>query len=345
MNDQMNAVAFLSEGVVRYEKREVPQRKAADDVLLRVLIASVCGSDLGITAVPQRHAATDHSILGHELIGEIVELGEDRGDFKVGDRVVLDPMYACGECDACKLGHINMCEHAGCVGENCDGGFAEYCVVKRGRLYHISDKLELETAVLVEPLACVLNGYNRLGFLPGRSVLIYGAGPIGIMFSKLLRAVGAGAIVLTELSPGRAAHARSCAGADRVVAPGGQAVGDALFELTGRRGADVVIDAVGSLFGDAVRDAAFEGTVLLFGVNDQVTQTVRQFDITRKELKIVASFATEHTFLHAIRVLESGILNWDGLITHRVELSGLPKAIEQQRSGEATKVVVYPTRN
>lgn len=342
MSDMMNAVVYKTEGVVEFERRPIPILREPDDVLLKILIASVCGSDLGITAVPQRHSATEDSILGHEFIGEIVAFGDNHGDFCVGDRVVVNPMYACGSCEACKLGHINMCEQAACVGENCDGGFAEYCVVKTNMLFHISKNLNLEDAVMTEPLACVLNGFNRLNFLPGKSVLIYGAGPIGIMFSKLMREAGAGAIVISEISQQRIEHAQKFSQADCVINPSVEAATDVLHRLTGRQGADVVIDAVGSLFASAVSDAAFEGTVLLFGVNNQATQTVHQFDITRKELKIVASFATEHTFIHAIHILESHVLNLEGIATKRVTLDELPSAIEMQRRGETTKVVVYP---
>ena len=342
MGDMMNAVVFKKEGVVEFEKRPVPILREPDDVILKILIASVCGSDLGITAVPQRHAATENSILGHEFIGEIVAIGENHGDFCVGDRVVANPMYACGSCEACKLGHINMCEQAACIGENSDGGFAEYCVVKSGMLFHINKDLCLEDAVMTEPLACVLNGYNRLNFLPGKSVLIYGAGPIGLMFSKLMRAAGAGAIVISEISQKRIEHAQRYAQADCIINPLVEKATDVLYRLTGRQGADVVVDAVGSLFDSAVMDAAFEGTILLFGVNNQAAQTIHQFEITRKELKIVASFATEHTFIHAIHVLESHVLDMEGVATKRVLLEELPAAIEMQRRGETTKVVVYP---
>lgn len=237
---------------------------------------------------------------------------------------------------------INMCANVGCVGETTDGAFAEYVLVKKDRLYLLNDTMDLEAAVMVEPVACVLNGFNRLHFLPGQTAIIYGAGPIGLLFSSLLKSAGAACVILSELSDTRIAHAKQYSKADAVIKAGVRKASDVLFEYTGQRGADVVIDAVGTLMDQAVDDAAFSGTVLLFGVNDQVSQTLKQYDITHKELTMVSSFATQNTFVHAIKLLNSGVLDMTGVITERIGLEQVIDTMEKLRNGKGTKAVVYP---
>lgn len=338
----MQAVIFESEGVTRCVEKPVPVIQKQDEVLLKILAASVCGSDLGITAVPQKHFATPGVILGHECVAQIVEMWEESDEFKVGDRVLVNPMIPCQDCDYCKVGQINMCQHVGSVGEDCDGVFAEYFVCKRSLLYHIADDVSLDLAVFSEPLACAMNGFKRLHFMPGQSVLIYGAGPIGLLFAKLCKAAGASFVFLSEMAPFRIDFARERSGADRVINSATEDAGAIVRGMTGQTGADIVIDTVGMLFDKAIADVAVEGTILLFGINDRMSQTVKQYDITRKEVTIVSSYATHYTFPYVAKMMSNQVLDLLPLLTHRLTLEELPEGIEMLRRGEAMKVVVHP---
>lgn len=344
VSGKMKAVIFEKEGVVKCIEKEIPKIKEKDEVLLKILAASVCGSDLGITAVPQRHFATPGVILGHECVGEIVELGEENEEFHVGDRVLLNPMVPCGDCYYCKLGQINKCEHVGSVGEDCDGVFAEYYVGKRSLLYHLDDSVPLDVAVFAEPLACAMNGFKRLGFLPGQSVLIYGAGPIGLLFAKLCKAAGASYVMLSETAQKRIEFAKENAGADYVIDSKVEKSGEMIQKVTGQEGADIVIDTVGVLLESAIEDVAVEGKILLFGINDRLSQTIKQYDITRKEIQIISSYATHYTFPYVIKMLSNNVLDLLPLLTNRMTLEELPDGIEMLRQGEAMKVVVYPSK-
>ena len=340
----MRAVIFESEGVTRCVERPVPRITAKDQVLLKILAASVCGSDLGITAVPQKHFATPGVILGHECVAEIVEMGEENSEFHVGDRVLVNPMIPCGDCEYCKIGQINKCEHVGSVGEDCDGVFAEYFVCRRSLLYHLSDNIPLDVAVFAEPLACAMNGFKRLGFLPGQSVLIYGAGPIGLLFAKLCKAAGASYVFLSETAQFRREFAAKNSGADYVIDSANENVQDVIRRVSGQTGADVVIDTVGVLFASAIQDVAVEGKILLFGINDRASQTIKQYDITRKEVSVLSSYATHYTFPYVAKMLSNHVLDLLPLLTNRVTLEQLPEGIEMLRRGEAMKVVAYPDR-
>lgn len=342
MQDTMKAVIFESIGVTRCVEKPVPTIKNKDEVLLKILAASVCGSDLGITSVPPKHFATPGVILGHECVAQIVEMGEENAEFKVGDRVLVNPMIPCMDCSYCKNGQVNMCAHVGSVGEDCDGVFAEYFVCKRSLLYHLADDVPLDLAIFSEPLACAMNGFKRLHFMPGQSVLIYGAGPIGLLFAKLCKAAGASFVFISETAPFRIDFSKKFSGADRVIDSGNEDVAAVVKSITGQDGADVVIDTVGMLFDKAIVDVAVEGTILLFGINDRMSQTIKQFDITRKEVTVVSSYATHLTFPYVAKLMSNQVLDLLPLLTDRITLEELPDGIEKLRRGEAMKVVVYP---
>ncbi|MDR1481431.1 MAG: alcohol dehydrogenase catalytic domain-containing protein [Synergistaceae bacterium] len=342
MAENMRAVIFEGDGVVKCVERPVPALKSKDGALLRILAASVCGSDLGITSIPQKHFATPGVILGHECVAQIVDMMEENPEFKVGDRVLVNPMIPCGDCAYCKVGQVNMCERVGAVGEDCDGVFAEYYAAGRSSLYHIGDDVGLDTAIFAEPLACVMNGFKRLGFMPGQNVLIYGAGPIGLLFAKLMKTSGASCVMLCETRPARLDFAREFSGADRVADTSSEDARQVIFGATGRYCADIIVDTTGSMFEAAIAHAAAEGKILLFGINDKASQNVRQYDITRKELQVIGSYATHLTFPNVIKLLSNNVLDLKPLLTHRVTLEELPDGIEALRRGEAMKVVVYP---
>ncbi|MGI6175055.1 MAG: zinc-dependent alcohol dehydrogenase [Christensenellales bacterium] len=339
----MKAVIFESEGVVKCVEKPMPRINAPDDVLLEVLAASVCGSDLGITAVPQKHFATPGVTLGHECVARIVDMGEENEEFTIGERVLLNPMVPCGDCPQCKLGQVNICARVKSIGEDCDGVFAEYIVVKRSLLYHLNEHVRLDTAIFAEPLACAMNGFKRLGFLPGQSVLIMGAGPIGLLFAKLFKAAGASHVLISEMVSKRIDFAREHAGVDRVIDGNTEDPGEIIAKLTGRSGVDIVVDTVGTLVNSAIQYAAYEGKILLFGINDQLFQTIKQYEITRKELTLYSSYATHLSFPYVINMLSNNVLEVESLLTHKVSLEELPEGIEMLRRGDAMKVVVYPS--
>jgi threonine dehydrogenase-like Zn-dependent dehydrogenase len=109
-------------------------------------------------------------------------MGEENKYFKAGDKVLLNPMIPCGDCESCKKGQVNMCRNVISVGEDGDGIFAEYYVAKRKLLHQLSPDADIDVAVFAEPLACVLNGFKRLRFIPGQTVMVLGAGPIGLLY-------------------------------------------------------------------------------------------------------------------------------------------------------------------
>jgi len=337
---KMLAAVFEGEGKLALKEIPVPQIKAEDEVLLEVEAASICGTDVHILEVPPGHPATPGTILSHEYVGRVLEIGKGATQFKAGDRVVVDPNLKCGHCSYCKMGMPNMCENMTTLGIFIDGGFAKYNVAPAKALHPISSELPSELAVFAEPLSCVVNATQKLRLHPGESVVVLGAGPIGLLFTQMFKASGAGKILVSEISEYRARFAQE-SGASRVVNPLKEDLEGVVKEET-LLGADVVVDAVGVLFKVAMGIARRGGQILLFGQNYQATTEIAQNDITRNEFVILGSFIAKFTFPSTIKIIESRVLDLEKLITHRLPLSEIHRGIKAMRNQKAIKVVITP---
>ncbi len=334
----MQAAVFMGNGELRLEDRPEPRVDLADDVLVAVEACGICGSDLQILGMPPGHPATPGTILGHEFVGRVQVVGEAVTTVRVGDRVVVDPDPKCGSCTSCRAGRPANCQNIRALGVYRDGGLAGLVIAPAGAVYPISEDVPAELAVLVEPLACVVNGASRAAIRPGESAVVMGAGTIGCLFAAIFKASGAGPIVVIEPNQGRAAVARAVA-ADATLTPDEFAVRRNEL-LPG--GADVVVDAVGSLMGPAIEAAAMGGRVVLFGMNGAARPPIHQVEITEKGLAILGSYISNFTFPTAIRLVESGTLNLAPIVSAVLPLSQALDGIALLRSGKATKVVISP---
>lgn len=334
----MRAAVLTDTGTVSLEERPVPTLRRADDVVLAVECCGICGTDLQILSVPPGHPATAGVVLGHEIVGTVVEVGEDVTRVRLGDRVVVAPNVSCGQCVWCRRGLVNHCEHFTTHGVFADGGLAARVVVPARTCFPIAVDVPSHVAALAEPLSTVVNGVRLADVFPGETAAVIGAGPIGLMFAALLRSAGATVVAIepTELR----ARIADALGADRVVAPADAVA--AVEELTGGLGADVVVDAVGSQFPVALDLVRKAGRIVLFGMRQQAHADLVQVRITRDELTVLGGYVgrPEDVFPTAVRLLEQGRPDLELLVTHRIGLDGLPEAIEELRAGRAVKVEV-----
>jgi len=339
MEPTMLAAVFEGEGRLALKQMPVPTIQKPDDVLLQVEGAGICGTDVHILEVPPGHPATPGAILGHEYVGRVLEIGAGVKNLRPGDRVVVAPNLYCGLCAYCRAGRPNQCQDFTTLGIYLNGGFARYNVAPERACHQIKPDLPTDEAVFTELLSCVIGGTERVRLQPGESVAVLGAGPVGLMFALAFKAAGAGKLIVTDVSPYRLEFARKI-GVDAALDARGDIV-TAIRNLT-NGGADVVVDAVGALFPQAVQVATKGGKIVLFGMNQQARPTVSQYDITRNELTIYGTFIGINTFPVAIKMLESGVLRPSVLISHRLSLARLAEGIELLRRGEAIKVVVTP---
>ncbi|HTC85562.1 MAG TPA: alcohol dehydrogenase catalytic domain-containing protein [Candidatus Acidoferrum sp.] len=333
----MRAAVYEGEG--RLVVRDVPDpTPGPDEVLIEVEACGVCGSDVQIINVPPGHPSTPPVIIGHEFVGRIRAAGSAVRDVTIGARVVVDPDPKCGFCDSCRAGRPANCVNIVALGVYRDGALARYVTAPANSVYPISEDVPAELAALVEPLACVVNGTNRAAIKPGESAVVFGAGAIGCLFIAVFRASGATRIVAVEPSSARAPVARAV-GADLVLTPDEWA---AQREAIMPRGADVVVDAVGSVLPQAIEAAAMGARVVIFGMNGNARPAVHQVEIVEKGLAILGSYISNFTFPAAIRLVESGQLDLAPMITATIPLDETVAGIARIRSGEAVKIVIKP---
>lgn len=312
--------------------------------LVHVRAGGICGSDM--------HAYRGSSafqvyptIPGHEVAGEVTEVGPEVTALSVGDHVVLDPMLRCGQCYPCRVGRYNCCTNLQVMGVHTDGGFREYLAVDASQLHRISPEVPFEIAVLVEPLCIGAQSVSRGRVSSEDSVLILGAGTIGL--AALLMARHEGARVATvDLIPEKLEVARSL-GADRTMDARAEDVAAAVLDWTGGEGATVVIEAVGTprTTRAALDYVGSAGRVVIVGITtEEVSFPVPL--LVRKELDVVASRNSCEQFRRVIPLVESGTVNPRPLVSHHFPLEDLGAAfalIEEQP--QVTRKVILAVNN
>ena len=336
MSETMRAALLKDIGHFEVEQVAKPQITNPDEVLIKVLVCSICGTDVALSDLLEYAGKDLHDeILGHELVGEVVEIGSGVTDLTVGQRVVVNPNSYCCKCPSCRAGYRNHCENMELMGITVNGGFAEYVKTKEFLAFPISDKVPLNHAAFAEPLSCAMNGFSRLNITPGDTCVVFGCGPIGLLFAQLARASGA-RVACVEVKENRMAKAREL-GFDVYAA--GPDVKDKLVEKWGRR-ANFCIDAAGRQLVTAIDYAEYRGTILCFA-GPRTTEEGWSFSpIQNKELTVMGSFIINDSMAQAITVLECGILDLDPLVTHVLPLEELNKGIELMKSGEGMEIIM-----
>lgn len=239
----MRALVFERPWEMPLRQIEEPS-PAAGEVLVAVRAAGVCGSDVhGFTGSTGRRKPG--IIMGHEFTGTIARLGPGTQGWRVGERVVVQPLSTCGSCALCRAGRSNICEHRTLIGMSSHGAYAELVRVPQRQLFRLPERLSWEHGALVEPLAVALHAVNCTPFNLMDSVLVVGAGPIGLLTLLAARLKGAGTIIVTDRSRHRLALARRL-GADLAIDVNEQDPAPAVLDATGGAGVHVALEAVGS---------------------------------------------------------------------------------------------------
>jgi 2-desacetyl-2-hydroxyethyl bacteriochlorophyllide A dehydrogenase len=304
---------------------EKPQINHPSDVLVKVKAVGVCGSDMHIFH-GTNPLATYPRVVGHEVTGEVVEIGQNVTGLSVGDHVVVEPISYCGECYACRKGQPNVCESLSVFGVHQDGGMREWFVLPEKQLHKVNSDLPWEEAVMAEPYTIGAQAIARGQVQNGETVLLQGAGPIGICILKLAKLQGA-TVMVTDLSDERLAFAKEN-GADVIVNAGREDVLKAVADWTNGAGANVVIDAVclPSTFALSLEAASAAGTVVVLGF-DEKPSAIPQLPITKKQLTLVGS-RLSNQFPRVTALLNEGKLKHNGLVTHSFDLDQVKEAFD-----------------
>jgi (R,R)-butanediol dehydrogenase/meso-butanediol dehydrogenase/diacetyl reductase len=346
----MRAAVYYSVGDVRVQDIEEPAA-GPGQVKLRVSYNGLCGTDLHEVFDTQRAIpATPHPltgveapvVLGHEIAGTVVEVGQGVSTVEPGDLVAVEPLVTCGQCPSCRAGDRHLCDRLAFHGlSTLGGGLAEYTVVAASMLHAIPDGVEPASAAMAEPLAVAWHAVERSGVRPGHEVAVLGGGPIGLGIFLTLRIQGVDAIVV-EPAP----HRREVAAAfgARTVDPGSGPVASQVLQMTGGRGVDVCFEtsAVVASLEAALGATAKHGVVMMLASPRAPLPAVLGQALAR-ELEIRTSYAYHNVFPKVIEAITAGLYPMEGWVTVS-PLSELDQALAGMRSGQTMKVLVDPSR-
>jgi NADPH2:quinone reductase len=329
----MLAAQFEKPGVLHVGEVAEPT-PGPGDVVVSVEACGVCGTDLHIA--DGHFAPTPYPIVpGHEFSGTVVEVGPDvRTGVIAGSRVAVDPSLFCGHCRACRAGRGNLCENWGATGDTVNGAFAERVAVPAAQAYLLPDDMSFEQGALVEPLSCAVHGMRRLGIEVGETVLVVGAGTMGLLITALLERAGA-VVVAVDQVPTKLEIARRLGATE--TAESIDDLDDRLFNAV------VDVTGVAPLIERGLGMVRRGGRFLVFGVapSDARVQ-FSPFRVYNDEITVIGSMAVLHSFGTALDLIANRFLPTDELVSHRVPLDEFERALDVVRNGQGVKVHVLP---
>ena len=319
---------------------------AANEVLVKVSVASICGTDLHIYEWDRWAQGRIHPPLipGHEFCGEVVAYGGEVTSVKEGDFVSAEMHVACGKCLQCRTGESHICQNVKIIGVDADGAFAEYVVIPESNIWKLDPAIPKEYASILDPLGNAVHTVLA-GEIAAKTVAVTGCGPIGLFSIAVARAVGAAQVIAIEVNEHRRRIAKEMK-ADVTLDPSREDVRAVVAERTGGLGVDVVLEMAGHP--SAIR-TAFDivrrgGRISLLGLTNKPISLNFSEDIIFKGITVqgINGRRMYQTWYQMTALLKAGKLNLHPVITDRIPMKDFPKAMERLKTGEASKILVYP---
>jgi threonine 3-dehydrogenase len=316
------------------------------DVLVKVKVASICGTDLHIYEWDRWAQSRIHPPLipGHEFCGEVVAFGDEVTSVKEGDFVSAEMHVACGKCVQCRTGEAHICQNVKIIGVDADGAFAEYVVIPESNIWKLDPAIPHEYASILDPLGNAVHSVLA-GEIAAKTVAITGCGPIGLFSIAVARAVGAAQVFASEVNEHRRQIAKAMK-ADVVIDPSKEAVREIVAQRTSGLGADVVLEMAGHP--DAIRIALDivrrGGRISLLGLTNKPVSLNFSEDIIFKGLTIqgINGRRMYQTWYQMTALLKAGKLDLHPVITDRIAMKDFSKGMERLKTGEASKILIYP---
>ncbi|PYV88744.1 MAG: L-threonine 3-dehydrogenase [Acidobacteria bacterium] len=317
-----------------------------NDVLVKVKVASICGTDLHIYEWDRWAQGRIHPPLipGHEFCGEVVAFGDEVTTVKEGDFVSAEMHVACGKCLQCRTGEAHICQNVKIIGVDADGAFAEYVVIPESNIWKLDPAIPKEYASILDPLGNAVHTVLA-GEIAARTVAITGCGPIGLFAIAVARAVGASQVFAIEVNE----HRRKIASemkADVTIDPSKEDARAIISERTDGAGADVVLEMAGHP--DAIR-TAFDvvrrgGRISLLGLTSKPISLNFSEDIIFKGITIqgINGRRMYQTWYQMTALLKAGKLDLHPVITDRIAMKDFSTAMERLKAGQASKILIYP---
>lgn len=341
----MKAAVVYGKDDIRIEEYPTP-RAGTGELVVKIAVSGICATDVK-TLLGQGLPKNLPAILGHEVVGEVYEVGEGTVGFRLGDRVAVYPIAVCGECYFCKNGRHNLCTKEFGLGHGIDGGFAEFVriphqIIGAGGVVPIPAELSYEKAVLAEPLSCGLAALRANRLKPGDTVVVIGAGPMGLIHLKVSKWAGA-TVIMADLMDRRLKMAENM-GADYCIDVSQKNLEEEVKKLTGGTGAEVVITSLGipKVIEDSLKLVRNGGVFNIFGgppANQPITIDPRW--VHYGEINITGSFAsTPEDFMKALDLIAKGEIEVEDLISDRFMLDSMLDAVDRAKKQDMIKGLV-----
>lgn len=343
VKDDKGKVQKIIPGEIRMDDEPIPEIND-NQVLLKVLYAGVCGSDMQIYHGLHMAVTEDKlpRVMGHELSARIVKVGKNVKEYKVGEKVVVQPQVFCGECYPCKIGRFNVCEHLEVMGVHRDGFNKEYAAVDPYCLHHVPQDAPSDLLALVEPLSVGVGSIKRSHF-QGANVCVVGAGTIGNCVAQAAKNLGAGKVMVTDVIQDKLDYALEC-GIDYAMNTSKMSLKDAIEKCYGMRKADVIVDCVASPYVfQTILDATRPSSEVVLTGNYKAPVELFIPRIQRREVTLIGHMMyVREDFEDAIRLISEGKINTSKLISQRWKFDDYQKALEfaDENPSQVMKMII-----
>nr|WP_295282835.1 alcohol dehydrogenase catalytic domain-containing protein [uncultured Blautia sp.] len=314
-------------GVIEFNEIDIPTI-SDNEVLIKIMKIGICGSDIHV--YHGEHPFTSYPVTqGHEVSGEIVEIGSGVTEFKVGQKVTIQPQVVCGECYPCRHGKYNLCEELKVMGFQTTGVASKYFAVDVKKVTALPDNMGFDEGAMIEPLAVAVHAVNRIDKIKGMRIAVLGAGPIGILVAQVAKGLGAESVMITDISDIRLEKAKEC-GVDFCVNTKNHDFGNAMLECFGPDKADVIYDCAGNniTMGQAIKYARKGSTIILVAVFAGMAQVdLAVLNDHELDLNTTMMYRNED-YLEAIRLVAEGKVALKPLISKHFAFRDYLKAYQ-----------------
>jgi L-gulonate 5-dehydrogenase len=336
----MKAGVIAKPGTLALEERSIPALKDPAEVLIRVMRAGICGSDIHIYHGKNPFAVYPR-VWGHEFVGEVLETGKAVRHTRPGDHVVVEPIISCGTCYACRQGRPNVCEKLQVMGVHIDGGCQEYIAVPAANVHVLPAGLPWDEAVLIEPFTIGAQAVYRGAVQPDDLVLVMGAGTIGLTVIQMAKLAG-GRVIALDIVDEKLQYAQS-RGADYTIHGTRENVAERVREISGGMMANVVVDAICNVrsFEDAIGYCSVAGRLVELSFNESPS-SIAPMRIIKNEISICGSRLQTKRFPVVIDYINQGKLSLAGFVTCGYPLDQMAQAFDYVDGNNATvrKVII-----
>ena len=341
MEGTMKVAIMTGVGQMDYTQRPIPTPKD-NEVLVKLEYVGICGSDLHYyeTGAIGSYVVEPPFVLGHEPGGVVVEVGKDVKHLKVGDKVALEPGKTCGQCEFCKTGRYNLCPDVIFFATPpVDGVFQEYVAHEAGLCFKLPENVSTMEGALIEPLAVGFHAANLGDAHIGQTAVVFGAGCIGLVSMMALKAKGVSRVYVVDIMPKRLEKALEL-GADGVINGTERDAVEAVLELTGGAGCDLVVETAGTQITtrQAIHMAKKGSTIVLVGYSKSGEMTLPMSLSLDKELTFKTVFRYRHVYPMAIDAVAAGKINLKGIVTDVFDLNDIQNAMDRSVADKANIV-------